>query len=441
MFKSFQFVFAVLLTSAMIYSISAQPPVFTAYTSGNPVVPKGGPGTWDDFAAWWTGVTVVNDTFYLTYIGTSNILTDPTSIGLATSLDGITYTKSDSNPILEEDGSGFDAYSVAGAALFFQNSTWYLYYNGRSVPPTQPGNVIGRATASNPHGPWTTTEDTLLTVGSPGEWDSEVIGPVKIIATGTGLVMYYWAGNVWPGPGTQIGLATSTDGGLSWQKYDDSTTTTAPHAESDPILSLGDTGSFDDYSIWGCDVLKNSNQWEMFYSGDDGISMSICYATSNDGIIWEKDTINNPIFTPSQDPLALYGFQKPAVLFFENRYFLYYDYGIGPNSSGIGLATYPPITSIEPLFGNHSLTFELGQNYPNPFNPITNIEFRIPNSEFITLKVYNLLGEEVATLLSASLLPGSYRYEWDASGLASGVYLYRLEADSFVQTRKLILLR
>ncbi|MEJ2636434.1 MAG: T9SS type A sorting domain-containing protein [Calditrichia bacterium] len=59
----------------------------------------------------------------------------------------------------------------------------------------------------------------------------------------------------------------------------------------------------------------------------------------------------------------------------------------------------------------------------------------------MTLKIYNILGEEVATLVSEKLIAGQYKYDWDASGLASGVYLYRIEAGSFIETRKLILLK
>jgi endo-1,4-beta-xylanase len=85
--------------------------------------------------------------------------------------------------------------------------------------------------------------------------------------------------------------------------------------------------------------------------------------------------------------------------------------------------------------------FSLNENYPNPFNPTTNIEFSIPKSEFVTLKVYNILGEEVAALVSEKLAAGSYKYDWDASGLASGVYLYRIQAGKFVETKKMLLLR
>jgi hypothetical protein len=92
--------------------------------------------------------------------------------------------------------------------------------------------------------------------------------------------------------------------------------------------------------------------------------------------------------------------------------------------------------------------YALRQNYPNPFNPSTKIEFDLPKTSEVTLKIYNILGEEVAMLVSDRLTAGSYSYEWDASNLASGVYLYRLsvgslsgEAGEFVETRKMVLMR
>ncbi len=81
------------------------------------------------------------------------------------------------------------------------------------------------------------------------------------------------------------------------------------------------------------------------------------------------------------------------------------------------------------------------QNYPNPFNPSTAIEYAVLQTGHVTLKVFNLLGEVVATLVDKSLAAGQYSVRWEASGLASGVYFYRLEAVGFVQTKKLILLR
>ncbi|GAB4369801.1 MAG: hypothetical protein Kow0042_11680 [Calditrichia bacterium] len=86
-------------------------------------------------------------------------------------------------------------------------------------------------------------------------------------------------------------------------------------------------------------------------------------------------------------------------------------------------------------------TSQLFQNYPNPFNPVTAIGFQLPANGFVTLKIYNNLGEEVVTLVSQKLAAGKYKYEWDANGLASGVYLCRLQINEFVQVRKMLLVR
>jgi len=102
----------------------------------------------------------------------------------------------------------------------------------------------------------------------------------------------------------------------------------------------------------------------------------------------------------------------------------------------------PTLTSVEDFSLDNILTrFALQQNYPNPFNPFTNIEFSIPKSEYVILKIYNILGEEVATLVSKDHTAGKYKYNWDASRLASGVYLYRIQAGDYVEVKKMVLLR
>ena len=81
------------------------------------------------------------------------------------------------------------------------------------------------------------------------------------------------------------------------------------------------------------------------------------------------------------------------------------------------------------------------QNYPNPFNPNTTISFTVPYQSKVTLKVYNILGSEVATLVNESKPAGSYNVTFNAGQLSSGVYFYQLTAGSFVSTKKLILLK
>ena len=86
-------------------------------------------------------------------------------------------------------------------------------------------------------------------------------------------------------------------------------------------------------------------------------------------------------------------------------------------------------------------SFALYQNYPNPFNPVTTIQFSLPHSSFVILKIFNLLGEEVGTLVSEELNAGTYKRDWNAERLASGVYYYRIQTKEYTETKKLLLLK
>jgi hypothetical protein len=105
-------------------------------------------------------------------------------------------------------------------------------------------------------------------------------------------------------------------------------------------------------------------------------------------------------------------------------------------------------TTIEQLSGDNSPLLKevpqkyiLSQNFPNPFNPTTNIRFEIPRTLLVKLIVYDNLGREVATLVNEKLNAGSYEFEWNASEYPSGVYFYKLITDSFVETKKMVLLK
>jgi hypothetical protein len=100
------------------------------------------------------------------------------------------------------------------------------------------------------------------------------------------------------------------------------------------------------------------------------------------------------------------------------------------------------LTSVEKSRNRRlPLQYGLRQNYPNPFNPATTISFSLPSKSFVSLIVYDVLGREVATLVSEELSPGNYSQQWNASDLPSGIYFYRLQAGSFAETKKLVLLR
>jgi photosystem II stability/assembly factor-like uncharacterized protein len=98
-------------------------------------------------------------------------------------------------------------------------------------------------------------------------------------------------------------------------------------------------------------------------------------------------------------------------------------------------------TSTPGVYGTSPTSFRLRQNYPNPFNPSTTIGFSLPRSGEVSLKIFNPLGEEVATLTSGHMDAGVHSIEWNATGQPSGVYFYRLQAGSCAETRKLVLVR
>ncbi len=109
-------------------------------------------------------------------------------------------------------------------------------------------------------------------------------------------------------------------------------------------------------------------------------------------------------------------------------------YTVNPNISRF--------SKIGPSVADATVTsYELAQNYPNPFNPSTIINFSVPDDQFVSLKVYNSIGAEIGTLLNREVPKGNHKVEFDASGLASGMYFYTLNAGKFNETRKMILLK
>jgi hypothetical protein len=85
--------------------------------------------------------------------------------------------------------------------------------------------------------------------------------------------------------------------------------------------------------------------------------------------------------------------------------------------------------------------YSLSNNYPNPFNPSTTISYSVPEIEFVTLKVYDVLGNEIATLVKEEKPAGNYEVEFTAINLPSGIYFYRLQAGSFIETMKMVLMK
>jgi Secretion system C-terminal sorting domain len=90
---------------------------------------------------------------------------------------------------------------------------------------------------------------------------------------------------------------------------------------------------------------------------------------------------------------------------------------------------------------NLPTSYSLMQNYPNPFNPTTTINFSVPKTSYVTIKIYDVLGREVAMIVNENKLTGNYSVQFNASKLVSGVYFYKMQAGDFSQTKKLILVK
>jgi hypothetical protein len=117
---------------------------------------------------------------------------------------------------------------------------------------------------------------------------------------------------------------------------------------------------------------------------------------------------------------------------------------LGDSDSGViidNVSVKLPVTSIDDKYNELPQDYYLGVNYPNPFNPKTIINYELPITNYVDLSIFDVLGQKVATLIETKQQPGSYQVEWDASGFASGVYYYRIQAGEFQDVKKMILIR
>ncbi|MCU0415384.1 MAG: T9SS type A sorting domain-containing protein [Ignavibacteriaceae bacterium] len=111
-----------------------------------------------------------------------------------------------------------------------------------------------------------------------------------------------------------------------------------------------------------------------------------------------------------------------------------------PLTPDIGADEFNGIVGVEDE-GTIPTEFALEQNYPNPFNPSTTFRYSVPTQSKVVIKVFDVLGNEIATLMDEEKSVGTYELTWNAANLSSGIYFYQLKASDYVQTRKMILLK
>ncbi|MCW8818113.1 MAG: YCF48-related protein, partial [Ignavibacteriaceae bacterium] len=249
--------------------------------------------------------------------------------------------------------------------------------------------------------------------------------------------LYFVDNNIGFAVGTSGKVMNTTDGGLTWLVL--------------PLNSQSDLNdvSFIDANV-GCIVGASGIIYRTTDGGTNWENISFAPISELQSIQFKDDGIGLAVgfggaVARTTDEGSTWSVQQFTRINFLGLHFPGNDTGYVVGSSGSILKTIDGgtlVSGIKP--GNEQLTvndFTLSQNYPNPFNPITNIEFRIVNSGFVSLKVYDILGNEVASLVNEELTTGEYKVEFNGKGLSSGIYFYQLKTNNFIETRKMVMLK
>jgi len=352
----------------------------------------------------------------------------PYRIGFAISKDGSSWTMHPS-PVLSPDPGTWEAYTVEQPKVIRENGFYKMWYTGS---PDWNNSMIGYATS--PDGiHWTKyASNPVMGVGK-ASWDAGGPYSCTVMPFQGGYRMWYGAySSINPYPGC-IGYATSPDG-VTWQR----------DTVHNPVVKNGASYEWDGYFAITPQVLQLGDTYWMWYTGTASGNGIRCggEASSNDmGITWNKRP-DNPVLMPSNAGWDATYIEVGTVLRKgKDSLELWYAGAAAPSYTwAIGRAT-AIFTGIAREVREVPQNFLLSQNYPNPFNPTTAINYEVSLSSFVTLKVYDILGREVATLVNEKKSPGNYTVRFNAAGLASGVYLYRVTAGNFAQTKKMMVVK
>ncbi len=247
---------------------------------------------------------------------------------------------------------------------------------------------------------------------------------------------------------TQIGVWATTDGGTTWSDFNGGTMLTTYQ-----IRALQFKGTNQPTLYAGCSSTPGSGVYEYtfpavpveltsFTASVDGNSVLLKWSTAtetnNRGFNIERSsgtgnwaTINFVPGNGTTTETSNYNYVDNTVSTGKYTYRLkQIDFD--------GSSQYSPEVNADVVYAN---SFTLSQNYPNPFNPSTTINYTLPSNNYVTLKIFNVLGEEVATLVNEYKGQGSHSVQFNASRLNSGVYYYTITAGSFHQTKKMMLLK
>jgi predicted GH43/DUF377 family glycosyl hydrolase len=371
------------------------------------------------------------------FSGTAGNPVFPYRIGYAKSIDGISWDLHP-DPVLTPTSGTWDQYNVQFPFVIRENGQYKMWYSS-SLQPDYNQCKIGYATSPNGI-EW--TKDTLhnpIFESGKDSWEAGGVMSCYVMPVSGGYKIWYSGfttsaidGNVY------IGYATSVDG-ISWQR----------DTINNPVLEPGVTGLWDGKWVWYPQVLFNDNMYYMYYAGTNvGYwgTVEVGLATSTDGITqWTKHS-QNPVLSPSPGMWDGQKVEASSVKLIGDSLWMWYSGNGSFLQMGLATSLFDTVSVVEETV--QPKAFSLDQNFPNPFNPSTTIKYQIPASlnpskggTLVTLKVYDILGSEVVTLVNEEKPVGTYEITWNATNLPSGVYFYQLKAGEYINTKKMILLK
>jgi len=236
---------------------------------------------------------------------------------------------------------------------------------------------------------------------------------------------------------------STTNGGDNWFAIDPSDAPPDPINQVHTFDSLNVIGIGGDREVFGVGVIRTSDGgsfWEYEDIGMLGFGLTLDFRTENEAwsalggqqkFIYSIDSGATWSQFPTPDSSEIFD-----VIFSDSLH------GFAVGRKGTILKYKPPIVdAVSNYRGVTPNSFELFQNYPNPFNPTTILKFSIPKRNYVELKVYDILGNEVATLVNEEKLPGEYQIEFSVTDLPSSVYFYRLQTEEYIETKKMLLVK
>jgi beta-1,2-mannobiose phosphorylase / 1,2-beta-oligomannan phosphorylase len=346
------------------------------------------------------------------------------SISDALSPDGTAWFAYVDNPVVQGDAAPFERDGVVYAGVVDDGSRYTMFYTGVSACC---GSGVGLATSSDGiH--WAKEETNPVLTPSPAGWDSALIGASQAVYhDARGYFLYYEGRDQ---THTQGGLATSADG-VHWIKH-----------AANPVLAVGDSGAWDDAAASPGGLFEHDGVFYLFYTGASFAQPAMAavgLATSRDGVHWTRYG-GNPVFSGGGPGRWDARIGRVYPLLRDGVLQLWYSGNVEDGAEwSIGVATSPFTPGGSGL--PQPDAFALRSALPNPFSGSTALDFELPQSCRVSLRVYDLAGREVATLVNEQRGAGRYRAVWNASGRGSGVYVSRLEAGPWSASRRLILLR